>query len=104
MRDGAMGHRHDLVASDLDSSHAGRNEGRESRDRQSMALEAGSDREKRFITALHAYYHAPDTAPTGAVGQSCHGPVGPRDRVAAYEKGMRDLLDHYPNDVEVETF
>ena len=71
---------------------------------KAMALEAGSDREKRFITALHAYYHAPDTAPTGAVGQSCHGPVGPRDRVVAYEKGMRDLLDHYPNDVEVETW
>jgi len=71
---------------------------------KATALESGSDRERRFIAALHAYYHAPDPASVAAVGQSCHGPVGPRDRVVAYEKAMRDLLEHYPDDFEGETF
>src|SRR6476659_83916 len=71
---------------------------------KAMAMGSGSDRERRFIAALHAYYHAPDPAAEAAVGQSCHGPVGPRDRVVAYEKAMRDLLEHYPDDFEVETF
>lgn len=69
-----------------------------------MTMGGGSDREKRFIAALHAYYHTPDSAASAPVGQSCHGPVGPRDRVVAYEKGMRDLFEHYPNDFEVETW
>jgi len=71
---------------------------------KAMAMGNGSDREGRFIAALHAYYHAPDPAAAAAVGQSCHGPVGPRDRVVAYEKAMRDLLEHYPDDFEIETF
>jgi tetratricopeptide (TPR) repeat protein len=71
---------------------------------KAMAMTAGTDRERGFITALNAYYNTPDSPTTGEVGQSCHGPVGPRDRVIAYEKAMRKLYDKYPNDVEVQTF
>ena len=71
---------------------------------KAMAMKAGSDRERGFITALYTYYNTPDGSTTGAVGQSCHGPVGPRDRVVAYEKAMRQLRDKYPDDFEVQTF
>src|SRR5467141_1546191 len=71
---------------------------------KAMAMKAGTDRERLFITALNAYYNTPDGPTTGEVGQSCHGPVGPRDRVIAYEKAMRKLYDKYPDDVEVQTF
>jgi tetratricopeptide (TPR) repeat protein len=67
-------------------------------------MKAGTDLERGFITALNAYYSTPDSPPTGEVGQSCHGPVGPRDRVMAYEKGMRTLYERYPDDVETQTF
>jgi tetratricopeptide (TPR) repeat protein len=71
---------------------------------KAMAMNAGSDRERGFITALNAYYNTPDSPTTGEVGQSCHGPVGPPDRVIAYEKAMRKLYDKYPDDVEAQTF
>ena len=71
---------------------------------KAMTMKAGSDRERGFITALNAYYNTPDSPTAGEVGQSCHGPVGPRDRVAAYEKAMRKLSDKYPDDVEAQTF
>jgi tetratricopeptide (TPR) repeat protein len=71
---------------------------------KAMAMPAGSDRERRFITALHAYYHAPESPVADAVGQSCHGPVGPRARVVAYEKAMRELHAKYPDDFEAQTF
>jgi len=71
---------------------------------QAMKMDAGTDRERGFITALNIYYNTPDSSAPGAVGQSCHGPVGPRDRVVAYEKAMRQLYDKYSNDFEVETF
>src|SRR6266480_3765206 len=71
---------------------------------KAMARKAGTDRERQFITALNTYYNTPDSPVTGKVGQSCHGPVGPRDRVIAYEKAMRKLYDKYPDDVEVQTF
>src|SRR3984893_2057772 len=71
---------------------------------KAMAMKAGTDRERGFITALNAYYNTPDSPTTGEVGQSCHGPVGPRDRVIAYEKAMRDLYDRYPDDFEAQTF
>jgi tetratricopeptide (TPR) repeat protein len=71
---------------------------------KAMALKAGSDRERGFITALNAYYNTADGPTTATVGQSCHGPVGPRDRVVAYEKAMRKLCDRYPDDVEAQTF
>src|SRR5205809_3648447 len=71
---------------------------------KAMAIYAGTDRERGFITALNTYYNTPDGSSAGAVGQSCHGPVGPRDRVVAYEKAMRQLRDKYPDDFEVQTF
>jgi tetratricopeptide (TPR) repeat protein len=71
---------------------------------KAMGMPAGTDRERGFITALNVYYNTPDSSTAGAVGQSCHGPVGPRDRVIAYEKAMRQLRDKYPDDFEAQTF
>src|SRR6266487_4513409 len=71
---------------------------------KALAMKAGTDLERGFITALNAYYNTPDGPITGEVGQSCHGPVGPRERVVAYEKAMRTLHERYPNDVETQTF
>src|SRR5437763_2393237 len=71
---------------------------------KAMAMKAGTDLERGFITALNAYYSSADSPTTGEVGQSCHGPVGPRDRVMAYEKAMRALSERYPDDVETQTF
>src|SRR5438445_12759697 len=71
---------------------------------KAMAMNAGTDRERGFITALNVYYNSPESPSAGAVGQSCHGPVGPRDRVIAYEKTMRQLRDTYPDDFETQTF
>src|SRR5712671_6353558 len=71
---------------------------------KAMSLNAVSDRERGFITALNTYYNTPDSSSAAPVGQSCHGPVGPRDRVIAYEKAMHQLRDKYPDDFEVQTF
>ena len=71
---------------------------------KAMAMDPGSDRERGFITALNVYYNTPDSSSAGAVGQSCHGPVGPRDRVIAYEKAMHQLRDKYPDDFETQAF
>src|SRR5213080_1515803 len=71
---------------------------------KAMAMNVGTDRERGFITALNVYYNTADSSTTAPVGQSCHGPVGPRDRVVAYEKAMRQLRDTYPDDFEVQTF
>ena len=71
---------------------------------KAMTMAAPTDRERGFITALNAYYQTPDMPGAGAVGQSCHGPVGPRDRVITYEKAMRQLYDKYPDDLETQTF
>src|SRR5881398_1027403 len=71
---------------------------------KAMSMNTGSDRERGFITALNTYYNAADNSGAAPVGQSCHGPVGPRDRVVAYEKAMRQLRDKYPDDFEVQTF
>src|SRR6266536_5514467 len=71
---------------------------------KAMSMNAGSDRERGFITALNTYYNTQDSSSATPVGQSCHGPVGPRDRVVAYEKAMRQLRDKHPDDFEVETF
>lgn len=71
---------------------------------KAMEMNAGSDRERGFITALNVYYNTLDGATPGVVGQSCHGPVGPRDRVLAYETAMRQLRDKYWEDFEVQTF
>src|SRR5947208_8596566 len=72
--------------------------------KKAMAMDSGTDRERGFITALNVYYNTPEGSTAGAVGQSCHGPVGPRDRVIAYEKAMRLLRDNYPDDFSVQTF
>src|SRR6266436_528108 len=56
---------------------------------KAMAMNTGTDRERGFIRALNIYYNSPDARTVAAVGQSCHGPVGPRDRVVAYETAMR---------------
>ena len=71
---------------------------------KAMSMKAGTERERGFITALNTYYSAPDSSSAVPVGQSCHGPVGPRDRVIAYEKALRQLRDKYPDDFEVQTF
>src|SRR5213592_1847343 len=71
---------------------------------KAMRMTAGTDRERGFINALNVYYNTPDSSTAGTVGQSCHGPVGPRDRVIAYEKAMRQLYDKYPDDFEAQTF
>src|SRR6266516_2033813 len=52
---------------------------------KAMAMTAGTERERGFIQALNVYYNSLDSPNAGAVGQSCHGPVGARDRVVAYE-------------------
>jgi tetratricopeptide (TPR) repeat protein len=70
---------------------------------KAMEMTLGTDRERGFITALNVYYNAPDAATAGPAGQSCHGPVGPPDRVVAYEKSMRQLRDKYPDDFEAQT-
>src|SRR5438477_39123 len=71
---------------------------------KAMSMKAGTDRERGFINALNIYYNTPDNPTPSEVGQSCHGPVGPRDRIAAYEKAMRQLRDKCPDDFEVATF
>ena len=71
---------------------------------KAITMKTGTDRERGFITALNAYYNTPDGPTSSDVGQSCHGPVGPRDRVIAYEKAMRKLYDKYPDDIEAQTF
>ncbi|HST31477.1 MAG TPA: tetratricopeptide repeat protein [Chthoniobacterales bacterium] len=71
---------------------------------KAMAMGGKTDREGGFISALSDYYNTPDSSAPSPVGQSCHGPVGPRGQVTAYEKAMRQLYEKYPNDFEVETF
>jgi tetratricopeptide (TPR) repeat protein len=71
---------------------------------KAMSMNAGTDRERGFIAALNTYYNTADTSSAAPVGQSCHGPVGPRDRVVSYERAMRQLRDKYPDDFEVQTF
>ena len=71
---------------------------------KAMSMNVGTDRERGFISALNTYYNTADSSSAAPVGQSCHGPVGPRDRVIAYEKTMRQLREKYPNDFEVQTF
>src|SRR4051812_12680894 len=73
---------------------------------KATAMKPSTDREGRFISALGVYYHAADTAAAtgGPVGQSCHGPVGSRERALAYEKEMRGLAQKYPDDMEAQTF
>ncbi len=70
---------------------------------RALALEA-TPRERAFITAINAYYDTPEPVASGPVGQSCHGPVGPRDRVAAYERAMHDAQMRFSTDFETQVF
>src|SRR5262249_42628741 len=87
------------VPPNADEMHAGK-----AAIEKAMAMKAGTERERGFINALNTYYNTADTSSAAPVGQSCHGPVGPRDRVIVYEKAMRQLRDKYPDDFEVQTF
>jgi tetratricopeptide (TPR) repeat protein len=71
---------------------------------EALAMGGGTDRERGFIKALHAYYNTLGDPIDGPVGQSCHGPVGPLNRVAAYEKAMREVYVKYPDDFETKVF
>src|SRR5579871_109294 len=71
---------------------------------KAMAIGGGTDRERGFIRALFTYYNTPDSPDAGPAGQSCHGPVGPLNRVAAYEKAMREVHTRYPDDFETQVF
>lgn len=71
---------------------------------QAVKIGAKTERERGFIDALNIYYNTPDSAAPAETGQSCHGPVGPRERVVAYEGAMRQLFEKYPNDFEVDAF
>src|ERR1051325_6543461 len=50
---------------------------------KAMSMNAGSDRERGFITALNTYYNTPDGSAAAPVGQSCYGPMGNRDDLVA---------------------
>ncbi len=71
--------------------------------KRAAALDA-TPRERGFIAAINAYYDSPEAAAAGPVGQSCHGPVGPKDRVVAYERAMRKVYDQFPRDFETQIF
>jgi hypothetical protein len=60
-----MGNRHDMVASDLDASNSRRNECRQGSGEKAMAMTAGTERERAFITALNTYYNTPDSPQRG---------------------------------------
>jgi tetratricopeptide (TPR) repeat protein len=71
---------------------------------KAMAMGGGTDLERGFIRALFTYYNTPDDPAADPVGQSCDGPVGPLNRVAAYEKAMREVYARYPDDFETQVF
>jgi hypothetical protein len=70
---------------------------------RAMAMKA-TPRERAFIEAMNVFWDTPPAKLEGPVGQSCHGPVGPRARVVAYEAAMREALAASPNDLETRVF
>ena len=70
---------------------------------KAMAMKA-SARERGYIEAINAYYNTPDPAREEPAGQSCHGPIGPRERVLAYEQAMKKVYEAWPRDVETQVF
>ncbi|HYC55607.1 MAG TPA: hypothetical protein VEL28_11810 [Candidatus Binatia bacterium] len=71
---------------------------------KAMALKA-TPRERAWIEAINVYYNTADPAVAESPGQSCHGPVGPRDRVVAYERAFKhDVYDKHPDDVEAQVW
>ena len=73
---------------------------------RAMAMPGQTDRERwlRLQRSRPTYNTAAENPVSGPVGQSCHGPVGPLERVAAYERAMRELKSRYPDDFEVQAF
>jgi tetratricopeptide (TPR) repeat protein len=61
-------------------------------------------RERGFIAAIATYYTTPVAAHAGPVGQSCHGPLGAPEGVAAYAQAMETLYEKFPDDFEVRVF
>jgi tetratricopeptide (TPR) repeat protein len=70
---------------------------------KAMALRSGG-RERAFIEAINTYYNTPQPDTGAPAGASCHGPVGPRERVVAYEAAMRKVRDAWPKDLEAQVF
>ena len=71
---------------------------------QRAASLPATPRERGFVEAINAYYDAPEVQSTAPVGQGCHGPVGPRDRVVAHERAMRKVYEQFPKDFETQVF
>lgn len=71
--------------------------------KRASALDA-TPRERAFIAAIKAYYDAGEPEASGLAGQACHGPLGPRERVLAYERSMKKAYDEYPSDLETQVF
>ena len=78
--------------------------GKEAADR-AMALKS-SGRDRGFIEAINTYYSLEKAGTpqpkAGEAGQSCHGPIGPRERVVAYERAMKKVHDAHPKDLETQ--
>ena len=71
---------------------------------KAMAMKAGSDRERRIYHGAEWVRQYARQSDDERGWTACHGPVGPPDRVIAYEKAMRKLYEKYPDDVEAQTF
>ncbi|HYC01402.1 MAG TPA: hypothetical protein VEC57_19875 [Candidatus Limnocylindrales bacterium] len=71
---------------------------------KAMALTA-TPRERAWIEAINVYYNTADPVVAESAGHSCHGPVGPRDRVVAYERAFKhNVYDKYPGELEAQVY
>jgi len=104
MRHGSVGHRNDVVASDLDTSDSRRNDAGKAAIAKAMEMPAGTDRERGSLLRSMSITIRRIVRPRAQLDNPVMGPVGPRDRVIAYEKAMRQLRDKYPDDFEAQTF
>jgi tetratricopeptide (TPR) repeat protein len=68
---------------------------------KAMAMKA-TPRERAFIEAIEVYYATPQPKTDAPAGQACHGPIGPRERVVAYEQAMKKGRDAFPKDLEMQ--
>jgi len=92
MCDGALGYRHDVLSPALGPTHCARHDSDCPREiRLARQLEAGSDRERKFINALGLIYQNADTVPYGR-------------RVLNYNRAMGDLAAGNRKDVEAQVF
>jgi tetratricopeptide (TPR) repeat protein len=71
--------------------------------KQALALPSAG-RERAFIEAINVYYDTPPPKVDAPAGQSCHGPIGPRERVLAYEQAMKKVREAWPKDLEAQVF